>query len=80
MPKAIRKDTSSTPFQFARQFTAPPFFMGLEDAKLKSQLLLDAVKKSGKETTQVSSTKKRVKKKAGKKAEVKQTTQTKKKK
>ena len=26
-----------------RQFTAPPFFMGLEDAKLRAQLLVDAV-------------------------------------
>ena len=44
MPKATKQGaTSSTPFQFARQFTAPPFFMGLEDAKLKSRLLLNAV-------------------------------------
>lgn len=44
MPKATKQgSTSSTPFQFARQFTAPPFFVGLEDAKLKSRLLLNAV-------------------------------------
>lgn len=49
MPKATKQGaTSSTPFQFARQFTAPPFFLGLEDAKLKSRLLLNAVKGSRK--------------------------------
>jgi hypothetical protein len=42
MPKAI-KPSSSTPFHFARQFTAPPFFVGLEDAKLKGRLLLSAM-------------------------------------
>jgi hypothetical protein len=46
MPKATKQGTSSTPFQFARQFTAPPFFLGLEDAKLKSRLLLNAVEGS----------------------------------
>jgi len=49
MPKATRQaSTSSTPFQFARQFTAPPFFVGMEDAKLKSRLLLNAVAASRK--------------------------------
>ena len=51
MPKAFRKDLSSAPFSLARQFTAPPFFMGLEDARLKGQLLLGAVKKSGAKKT-----------------------------
>ncbi len=50
MPKLTNKGTSSTPFQFARQFTAPPFFVGLEDAKLKSRLLLNAVEGSRKTT------------------------------
>ena len=36
------------PFPFARQFTAPPFFMGLEDAQLKGKLLLDAVQRTRK--------------------------------
>jgi hypothetical protein len=43
MPKAPRQATSATPFPFVRQFTAPPFFVDIEDAKRKSQLLLDAV-------------------------------------
>ena len=43
MPKAPRKATSGTPFPFVRQFTAPPFFVDIDDAKRKSQLLLDAV-------------------------------------
>ena len=43
MPKAPRQETSSSPFPFVRQFTAPPFFVGIEDATLKSKLLLDAV-------------------------------------
>ena len=43
MPKANRKEINPTPFPFPRQFTAPPFFTGLEDAKLRSQLLLAAV-------------------------------------
>jgi hypothetical protein len=43
MPKAPRQETSSTPFPFVRQFTAPPFFVDIDDAKRKSQLLLDAV-------------------------------------
>jgi len=46
MPKATRKGTTSTPFPFARQFTAPPFFVGIEDAKLKSKLLLDVVQRT----------------------------------
>ncbi|HEY4246514.1 MAG TPA: hypothetical protein VGM64_06625 [Lacunisphaera sp.] len=48
MPKATRKGTTSTPFPFARQFTAPPFFVGLEDAKLKGKLLLEAVQRTRK--------------------------------
>ena len=67
MPKANRKDTSSTPFQFARQFTAPPFFVGLEDARLKSQLLLGVVRTSGKTALAIPVEKKL----AGKKAAVK---------
>ena len=43
MPKPPRKETSPAPFPFVRQFTAPPFFMDIDDAKRKSQLLLDAV-------------------------------------
>lgn len=43
MPKASRKESSGTPFPFVRQFTAPPFFVDIDDAKRKSQLLLDAV-------------------------------------
>jgi len=43
MPKVPRKAASSEPFPFVRQFTAPPFFVDLDDAKRKSQLLLDAV-------------------------------------
>lgn len=46
MPKAPRKETSPSPFPFVRQFTAPPFFVGIEDATLKSKLLLDAVQHS----------------------------------
>jgi len=41
-----RKPTRSTAFPFIRQFTAPPFFMGLEDVKLRSELLLATMKKS----------------------------------
>ena len=63
MPKAIHKETSSTPFPFSRQFTAPPFFTGLEDAKLRSQLLLAAVNKSVKVTAET-----KPKKSAAKKA------------
>ncbi|MEO6994154.1 MAG: hypothetical protein ABI273_11015 [Lacunisphaera sp.] len=59
MPKANRKGTSSTPFPFARQFTAPPFFMGLEDAKLKGKLLLDEVQRP-RTTPDASPTKKRI--------------------
>ena len=47
MPKAPRQETSSSPFPFVRQFTAPPFFVGIEDATLKSKLLLDAVQHTG---------------------------------
>jgi hypothetical protein len=47
MPKAPRKTISAAPFPFVRQFTAPPFSVGLEDARLRGQLLLDAVKHSG---------------------------------
>lgn len=43
MLKVPRKETSGTPFPFVRQFTAPPFFVDIDDAKRKSQLLLDAV-------------------------------------
>jgi len=50
MPKAAKRQSSSTPFQFARQFTAPPFFVGMEDAKLKSRLMLSAVEGSRKAT------------------------------
>jgi hypothetical protein len=68
MPKANRKDTSSTPFQFARQFTAPPFFVGLEDARLKSQLLLGVVRSAGTASAVAPSAKKKpVKKAAAKK-------------
>jgi hypothetical protein len=68
MPKAARKDTSSTPFQFARQFTAPPFFVGLEDARLKSQLLLGVVRSSGTApAVALTAKKKPAKKKAAKK-------------
>ena len=47
MPKAPSKAISSTPFPFVRQFTAPPFFVDIDDAKRKSQLLLDAVQHAG---------------------------------
>ena len=47
MPKAPSKTVSSTPFPFVRQFTAPPFFVDIDDAKRKSQLLLDAVQHAG---------------------------------
>ena len=47
MPKAPSKKISSAPFPFIRQFTAPPFSAGLEDAKFQSQLLLDAVQHTG---------------------------------
>ncbi len=47
MAKAPRKETSSAPFPFVRQFTAPPFFVDIEDAKLKGQLLLEAVQHVG---------------------------------
>ena len=71
MPKATRKDTSSTPFQFARQFTAPPFFVGLEDARLKSQLLLGVVRSSATTPAVVPTAKKKsVKKKVAKKKTV----------
>ena len=43
MAKSSGKEISSSAFPFVRQFTAPPFFMGLEDAKLRAQLLVDAV-------------------------------------
>jgi hypothetical protein len=48
MSKATRKGITSTPFPFPRQFTAPPFFVGIEDARLKSKLLLDAVQRTRK--------------------------------
>jgi len=46
MPKAPRKEVSTAPFPFVRQFTAPPFFVDIDDAKLKSKLLLEAVQQS----------------------------------
>jgi len=48
MPKVPSTKVSSAPFPFVRQFTTPPFFVGLEDAKLKGQLLVDAVQHAGK--------------------------------
>jgi len=48
MSKSSRKEISASAFPFVRQFTAPPFFMGLEDAKLRGELLVAAVKQSGK--------------------------------
>lgn len=65
MPKASRPETSSSPFPFVRQFTAPPFFVGIEDATLKSKLLLDAVQHAGPVDPKAVSPKKR--KTAGKK-------------
>ena len=47
MPKAPSKAVSSAPFPFVRQFTAPPFFVDIDDAKRKSQLLLDAMQHTG---------------------------------
>jgi hypothetical protein len=48
MPKPPRQEISASAFPFVRQFTAPPFFMGLEDAKLRGELLVEAVKQAGK--------------------------------
>jgi hypothetical protein len=53
MPKAPSKKISSAPFPFIRQFTAPPFSAGLEDAKFQSQLLLGAVQHTGTEGRKV---------------------------
>jgi len=57
MPKANKQESDSTPFQFARQFTAPPFFVGLEDAKMKSRLLLTAMAGSRKGTVKAATKK-----------------------
>ena len=48
MAKVPSKKINTAPFPFVRQFTTPPFFVGLEDAKLKGQLLVDAVQHAGK--------------------------------
>jgi hypothetical protein len=53
MSKATRKGITSTPFPFPRQF-----FVGIEDARLKSKLLLDAVQRTRK-TVDVSPSEKR---------------------
>lgn len=70
MPKATKQSSSSTPFQFARQFTAPPFFLGLEDAKLKSRLLLTAMAGSRKGAAKPKTKKVLVKKRSAKKTKL----------
>ena len=63
MPKAPSKAVSSTPFPFVRQFTAPPFFVDIDDAKRKSQLLLDAVQHAAPANKNTPAKRKAVKKK-----------------
>ena len=62
MPEAPRKQISSAPFPFVRQFTTPPFFVGKEDARFRSQLLLDAVQQTGTKTKKAPAGRKAVKK------------------
>ena len=68
MPKAPLKEVSSSPFPFVRPFTAPPFFVGIEDAKFKSQLLLDAVQHAGPVDQKAPAKKRKAVKKPEKKA------------
>ena len=62
MPKASRKETRTTSFPFVRQFTTPPFFVGKEDARFRSQLLLDAVEQAGSKAKQAPAGRKAVRK------------------
>ena len=71
MLKAPRKEISPAPFPFVRQFTSPPFFVGLEDAKLQSQLLLDAVQHAGVNAKKAPAKRKAVKKRTRKVASAK---------
>ena len=71
MAKSSRKEISSSAFPFVRQFTAPPFFMGLEDAKLRAQLLVDAVTHSRARVAEAQSESLPVKKAVAKKKAVK---------
>jgi len=74
MPPAPHKEVSAAPFPFVRQFTAPPFSMGIEDAKLRGQLFLAALKKSGKKTAPAKS--KAAKKRPAKKVPAKKLPKT----
>ena len=64
MPKAPHQESSSSPFPFVRQFTAPPFFVGIEDVTRKSKLLLDAVQHTGPIDQKTPATKRKPAKKA----------------
>ena len=75
MPKPTRQETSLPAFPFVRQFTAPPFFVGLEDAKLQGELLVDAVKQAAHRVEKAAAKKKRsVKKRPVKQTAVKKKT------
>jgi len=64
MPKkASLKETSSSPFPFVRPFTAPPFFVGIEDVTRQSKMLLDAVQHAAPVDQRAPTKKRRVPKK-----------------